>query len=355
MEARDHVGIESGGLNRESEVVLHIRIAGCATNRSAEARRLPLHKILGALCLALLTALGSGVPAVSASVAPRSNAKVVIIVGPVGSATSSYEADADYAAATARLYSSNVVTIYTPHATWAAVSAALQGASIVVDMGHGTGYPAPYFKTYDLSHIPAGVDGLGLNPRVTTTDNTTTKYYGEDLLARDIHLAPNAVVILAHLCYSAGNSEPQNKAPSFTVATERADNFTAGWLRTGARAVIAEVYAGHMAGWYIAQLFTTQQTIDDLWRSAPTFNSNVRAFPSVRNSWASIQVDYNPKIPATSNEHFGRSIGGDMSLLSGAVVGIPVQSPYDRVSLGQAALGARGIMSSIQVGGMRAR
>ena len=228
-----------------------------------------MRKLLSALSLAFLIGVGLAVPAASAS--SLSSAKVVIIVGPVDTSTSSYIADANVAAAAARQYSSNVVTIYTPHATWATVSAALQGASIVVYMGHGNGYTSPYHPTFNINAIPSTVDGLGLNPPGNTTNNSTTEYHGEAELAKSIKLAPNAVVILAHLCYSAGNSESQNPAPTFVEARLRVDNMGAGWLRTGARAVISEVYSSGMAGWYISQLFTTHQTINDLWQGAPTF------------------------------------------------------------------------------------
>ena len=136
------------------------------------------------------------------------------------------------------------------------VEPALQGASIVVYMGHGNGLTSPYHPTFDINNIPSGVDGLGLNPPGNTTNNGTTSYYGEATLAKYIKLAPNAVVIQAHLCYSAGNSEPGNPLPTLAVAKQRADNFTAGWLRTGARAVISEVYSSGMAGWYIDQILS---------------------------------------------------------------------------------------------------
>jgi hypothetical protein len=284
-----------------------------------------LPKLLSALSLAFLIAISLTVPAASASTA-LPNAKVVIIAGPVAGATSSYESDANDAANAARQFSSNVITIYTPNATWAAVSAALQGASIVVYMGHGNGLTSPYHKTFDINAIPSSVDGLGLNPPGNTTNNSTTQYYGEASLAKSIHLAPNAVVILAHLCYSAGNSEPQNPAPTFAVARLRVDNMTAGWLRTGARAVISEVHATGMTGWYIDQLFTTQQTINALWQSAPTFRNDVQVSASIRNSWATIQLDRDPS--ATGNAQFGRAIGGDMSLLSNSVVQTAIATPY---------------------------
>jgi hypothetical protein len=290
-----------------------------------------LRKLLSALSLAFLIGLGLAVPAASA--ASLSTAKVVIIVGPVDTSTSSYIADANVAAAAARRYSSNVITIYTPHATWATVSAALQGASIVVYMGHGNGYTSPYHPTFNINAIPTGVDGLGLNPPGNTTDNKTTQYYGEATLAKSIQLAPNAVVILAHLCYSAGNSESQNPAPKFVEARLRVDNMGAGWLRTGARAVISEVYSSGMAGWYIEALFTTHQTINALWQSAPTFKHDVQVSASIRNSWATVQLD--PDTTKTGNEHFGRAISGDMTLLSDAVIGSAVPSPYGRVTLAQ--------------------
>ncbi len=292
-----------------------------------------MRKLLSALSLAFLIGVGLAVPAASAS--SLSSAKVVIIVGPVDTSTSSYIADANVAAAAARQYSSNVVTIYTPHATWATVSADLQGASIVVYMGHGNGYTSPYHKVFNINAIPSTVDGLGLNPSGNKTNNSTTEYHGEAELAKSIKLAPNAVVILAHLCYSAGNSEPQNPAPTFFEARLRVDNMGAGWLRTGARAVISEVYSSGMAGWYISQLFTTHQTINDLWQGAPTFNNDVQVSASIRNGWATVQLDLDATISPTKNEHFGRAISGDMTLLTDAAVRRPVPSPYGQVTLAQ--------------------
>ena len=73
-------------------------------------------------------------------------------------------------------------------------------------MGHGNGWPSPYPPFQTLTK-----DGLGLNP-TAGTDNSTTKYYGESYID-DVALAPNAVVILGHLCYSAGNSEGGDPEP----------------------------------------------------------------------------------------------------------------------------------------------
>jgi flagellar hook assembly protein FlgD len=261
-----------------------------------------------------LVVMGLVVPS-AAAVTPPLNPKVVIIVGPVAGSTSYYKSDADAAAAEARKYTTNVVKIYTPHATWAKAKAALQGASIVIYMGHGNGWPSPYgpFQPYTK-------DGLGLNPYDTTTNNTTTKYWGEYYLARDVRLAPNAVVLLHHLCYSAGNSEPGVADGTLSVAKQRVDNMAAGWLRSGARAVIAEVYTSGMwggAAWYVRQLFTTRQTIDQIWRANPNFNNHVLGFASSRTPGFTAQMD-----PDRVNAPpFGRSIVAKLDLRSQDVTG----------------------------------
>ena len=116
------------------------------------------------------------VAATSASVGPGglSSAKVVIIVGATHGDTSRYRNIADSAYAEAIQWSSNVVKVYSPNATWAAVKPALQGASVVVYLGHGNGWPSPY--TYDPAFTTK--NGLGLNSAANSGDNNTT-YYGE--------------------------------------------------------------------------------------------------------------------------------------------------------------------------------
>ena len=78
---------------------------------------------------------------------------VVIIVGATHSATDRYRDVGDAAYAEARKYTSNVVKVYSPNATWAKVKAAAVGASIVVYMGHGNGWPSPYPYDPDFSSV----------------------------------------------------------------------------------------------------------------------------------------------------------------------------------------------------------
>jgi flagellar hook assembly protein FlgD len=214
-------------------------------------------------------------PLARAVAAASSDPKIVLVVGATHSATSSYRSYMDTVYAAARQYSSNVVKVYSPNATWAAVKAALQGASIVVYMGHGNGFPSPYLATL----WPDRQDGFGLNAAAGQGDSNTT-YYGESYIAGSVTLAPNAVVILGHLCYASGNSEPGLAEPTLAVAAARIDNFAAGFLRAGARAVIADAH--YDTSWYVDQLFTTHQTLDQLFRTKPSGAGHTFTFASSR-------------------------------------------------------------------------
>ena len=108
------------------------------------------------------------------SAAAAGDPKVVIIVGATHGATAGYRADADRAYAEAIKYTSNVVKVYSPNATWAKVKAAVVGASVVIYMGHGNGWPSPY--TYDPTYTTK--DGFGLNATCGAGDYNN-KYYGE--------------------------------------------------------------------------------------------------------------------------------------------------------------------------------
>jgi hypothetical protein len=216
--------------------------------------------------------------------AERSHIKVAIIVGPVGSMTDYYRGLANEAAVVARKASDNVVTVYTPNATWPRVRRALQGASIVVYLGHGNGFPSPY---RDALYGPTQ-NGLGLNP-VAGGGDSTHQYFGEKYLAESVDFAPGAVVILSHLCYASGNPEPGGPNPTLSVARQRADNYAAGWLAAGAAGVIAEAHGG--PAYYVDALFHRDATLERIWRSAPTFHDHVLEFGSARTGNAQVMLD----------------------------------------------------------------
>jgi S-layer homology domain len=236
-----------------------------------------------AFVLAIFVAVGLGAAPVLADGAPAPDLKVVIIVGPVEGTTSSYRADADEAYAEAIKYTSDVTKVYSPNATWAKVKAATTGASLVIYLGHGNGWPSPY--TYDPAYKTK--DGFGLNAAAGKGDSNNT-YYGEPSVAT-LDLAPDAVILLNHLCYASGNSEPGNPAPTQTVARQRVDNFGVGFLKAGASAVIADGHDSLVS--YIRALFTTSSSIVDLWRTSGDPHGNEASFASTRTPGATDYTD----------------------------------------------------------------
>jgi flagellar hook assembly protein FlgD len=251
-----------------------------------------LRKPAIALALTLIATLAIAVPSVAAI---GSGAKVVIIVGATEGTTSSYRQDADQIYATATQYTSNVVKVYSPNATWARVKAAVTGASIVVYLGHGNGWPSPY--TFDPTYKTK--DGFGLNATEGAGDSNRV-YYGEPYIAT-LALAPGAIVILNHLCYASGNSESGAAEPTVTVARQRVDNYASAFLRAGAAAVIADGHNG--VNGYIRDLFTTSQSIESLWANQYGANGNIVSFPSVRTPGATAYQD-----PRTPTSGFYRSL-----------------------------------------------
>ncbi|HEX5590622.1 MAG TPA: cell wall-binding repeat-containing protein [Candidatus Limnocylindrales bacterium] len=296
------------------------------------ARALVLALIAGLLVVAPVAAAAApaGADTVAASFAAptKSTKKVVIIVGATHSATSNYRSIADSAYAEAIKHSSNVVKVYSPNATWAAAKAAMQGASVIVYLGHGNGWPSPY--TYDPNYTTK--NGMGLNSSAGNGDNNT-KYYGEPYFANEIDFAPNAVVLLNHLCYASGNSEPGHAAPTLSVAMQRVDNYGAGFIKAGARAVIAEGH-GSING-MIRDLFTTHQTVLDVWRNQANYHGNEFSFQSTRSPAFRAFMD-----PDSPSGGYYRSIVGNPDLRTEDVTGvpyIPTDTPPDTLLVGGAA------------------
>jgi hypothetical protein len=255
-----------------------------------------VRRVLIAVLASLLIA-GLVAPAVAAAPAQSGAVpKVVVVVGPSGAATNRYRTEARAAAALARRYTPDVTEIYSPNATWPAVRKALQGASLVIYMGHGNGWPSKYRD----SLYPPTQNGFGLNPSPGGNDYTH-QYFGEALIARDVNLAKNAVVLLNHLCYASGNSEPGVPEGTLSMARQRVDNFAAGFVKAGAAAVIAEAYSSpnHM----VRTVLGGNRSIESAWRRAPSANGHAFAFESSRSSGYLAQMD-----PERTSSGFSRSI-----------------------------------------------
>ncbi len=256
------------------------------------------------------TALGAA-PTAHAAVA-RTPAKVVIVVGATHGTTPTYRKYADAAYAEAIKYTPNVVKVYSPNATWSRVKAAAVGASILIYFGHGNGWPSPY--TYDPQYTTK--DGMGLNADLNGDGKLSdyeNKYYGEPYM-KSLDLAPNAIVLLHNLCYASGNSEPGNPQPTVAVARQRISNYAAGFLASNAQAVLADGHHGPAD--YIRALFTADQTIEQMWRTAPDNNGHFSSFASTRTSGVRALMD-----PEGTSSGFYRSLVTQPTLTTRMVVG----------------------------------
>ena len=255
-----------------------------------------MRRALIAVLASLLVASLIAPVAAAAPAQGRAVPRVVVVVGPSGAATTRYRTEARAAARLAREYTPDVTEIYSPNATWPAVRKALQGASLVIYMGHGNGLPSQYRN----SLYPPTQNGFGLNPSAGGND-ATHQYFGEGPIAADVRLAKNAVVLLNHLCYASGNSEPGVPEGTPSMSRQRADNFAAGFIKAGAAAVVAEAYASpnHM----VRTVLAGQRSIEAAWRGAPSRNGNAFAFESSRSKGYVVQMD-----PERNNSGFSRSI-----------------------------------------------
>jgi flagellar hook assembly protein FlgD len=233
--------------------------------------------------------------------------KAVIIVGPSGLDRANKE-DAARIARQATAAGMRVISIITPRATWKRVVAALEGASLVVYLGHGNGNPGPNGSGDDTHN------GFGLNPR--SGIRSPVDYQGADQLRRKVRLARNAVVLLYHLCYASGNGEEYMGAEFRTsVAVPRVDNFAAGFLHIGARAVFA--YGTDQDINLPKALMRTNETMDRIFKARS--GTALQAYDgfvgrrdyyrdSRRVGWARLHLDPHPR-----RGHY-RALTGDLTM-----------------------------------------
>ena len=295
-----------------------------AVGRSLLARASLAAAILSLLGLLATTSIGVAVVHAESNNAPRTSAtsqydstphqlKAVFIVGPTNSLTQSNLADAESLALVAQSYGMNVVRVFWPHATWANVLANIQGANLVVYMGHGYGWPSKYTSVLTESRQ----DGMGLNSYDGSGSGTYT-YYGANMLRQYVHLAPNAIVFLNHLCYSAGNGEPGMAFPTPDLARQRVDNMASGWLATGAKAVFA--YGEELFVKTLRSMMdtTNDPTVNDLFHIASIghvgeswgwVGVSPQQFDSVRTPGATNFIDPDP-----AHDGYYRAVTGDLTM-----------------------------------------
>ena len=301
------------------------------------ARRMRLGRL--AAIGAVLLVVAAAVPGPAAASGP----KVAIIVGPAGTVvTARYRQAAEAAAAVAQKLTPNVVRVYSPDATWPAVRAAVTGASVVVYLGHGNGWPSPYSNGLRSRTM----DGFGLNP-VAGVDDVAHQYFGEAFVSK-LRLAPGAVILFNHLCYASGSSEPGLGDGTIADIVSRVDNYAAPFIAAGASVVVAEGHSDPAA--LIAAAVHGPAALAQAWTSASWGHGNDVSYASSRTPGATLALD-----PDTASGGYYRSLvraPGGARPHSAAPGPIPVTVPVGLPSLAAAgtSFGAAVVAGSVAPG-----
>jgi hypothetical protein len=282
---------------------------------SARASRSIAAIVVGLIVIFLISAVVGLTPATRAALvaatddsagseAPGAGLKAVIIVGPTHDLTAGHLVRGESLAKAAEAYGMDVRRVFHPNATWANVLANIQGANLVAYFGHGNGWPSPYGPFQEKTK-----NGFGLNPFEGAGKNKV-EYYGANKIRKNVVLAADAVVLLNHLCYSAGNGEPGMAIPSWDVAHQRVDNFAAGFLFVGAGAVFA--YRSQSVASVLDSLMTTNQTMQQIFSSVGYVGWDPRVLPSAR------MPGFDNMLDPHHNAGFERAVSGTLSMTAGA-------------------------------------
>jgi hypothetical protein len=282
---------------------------------SARASRSIAAIVVGLIVIFLISAVVGLTPATRAALvaatddsvgseAPGAGLKAVIIVGPTHDLTAGHLVRGESLAKAAEAYGMDVRRVFHPNATWANVLANIQGANLVAYFGHGNGWPSPYGPFQEKTK-----NGFGLNPFEGAGKNKV-EYYGANKIRKNVVLAADAVVLLNHLCYSAGNGESGMAIPSWDIAHQRVDNFAAGFLFVGAGAVFA--YRSQSVAPVLDSLMTTNQTMQQIFSSVGYVGWDPRVIASTR------MPGFDNMLDPHQNAGFERAVSGTLSMTAGA-------------------------------------
>jgi len=138
------------------------------------------------------------------------------------------------------------------------------------------------------------------------------KYWGQYYMRTGLDLARNSVVLLNHLCYASGNSEPGKPLPSKSAAMQRADGYGTGFLRTGARAMFA-TGNGSLSS-VLADLFTSDKTVAQMFETDWAFTGIADfKFASKKTSWSTVWMD-----PKSAGKYY-HAVSGNLNLTAAQV------------------------------------
>jgi hypothetical protein len=198
----------------------------------------------------------AGSEAAAAAVTGLPPLKAVLLVGPIdgdeGSWTNDEKDNMDLAAAELEAHGVTVFKFYTPNNDWGQIKAAAEGAQFLFYHGHG-----PYWG--EMPYPPVG--GFALKDRYVSADEIRT----------DLHLAPNAIIML-YGCFTAGSAGNDTISIDSAEAKRRVAQYSDPFFDIGA--------SGYYADWFgnAFQMFThylcQDKTLGQAYEAYFDFNSN---------------------------------------------------------------------------------
>jgi hypothetical protein len=191
--------------------------------------------------------------------------KAVAIVGDVGSSTSTYKNDMDVAVNALQNHGVSVEKFYYGDSTfaWSDIVAAAQGAHFLIYMGHGV-----YWSGSCTS--PTLVGGFYL---------ASGKYVHPDQIRSDLAgwMAEDSVVILSHVCFSAGSTACDGSGePSQDEAERRVRMYAAPFVDIGMQAYFANNYFNSSAN-IVNRLLVdpaSRQNVGDIFKSVYPYSAS---------------------------------------------------------------------------------
>jgi hypothetical protein len=182
--------------------------------------------------------------------------KAVLLVGPIdgddGSWTTQEQENMERAAEELEANGVTVYRFYTPDNDWSQIKAAAEGAHFLLYRGHGVYWSAMPTPT---------VGGFALKNRFVSSDD----------IRNDLHLAPNAIVML-YGCFTAGSSSNDGGPITSQEAQRRVAQYSDPFFDVGAAGYYADWF-GSAFQMYVRYLFQGM-TLGEAYEAFFDFNSS---------------------------------------------------------------------------------
>jgi hypothetical protein len=173
-----------------------------------------------------------------------SRLKAIFIVGPVESSTPEFIEEQRVAAAMLRAQGIQVVEVYSPNANWEFVKLKAKDAHILIYSGHGS---------------TAGYDGK--SGGFCLDDNII---YATQI-ATELQIKKNALIIMNHVCRSAGSSAEDSGDIGVATAKTRVIDYSKPFLNLGSAAYFANNYNDCLTSFFTS--FLERKNIVDIFNT----------------------------------------------------------------------------------------